>query len=335
MRGVTMFGILSSCVLSLLVTSVAQIPKEPDFSGEWVLVQASSTASDPASTLTVRQRITRTTMRGEPMTPYFSDLTVDRHFKSGVESESYKIGIVGGTVGGVARGAASPQGEWTTVGVVWEGESLIIRTGTYPGPPRESAPSTEHEEAWSFDPSGRLLITITDRSSGSQAATVTLVYRRRSNPVALEPARRSISMLTVALLLSQAAPAPRALSTPAIRADPQESNDLKLDTRIPAADRQKYHSIRDAKDWENPSLVVLKDGVDVRAKGYRRTLPVSELRQVLVALPVSAWPYGAVVAVQEMHLRAVGGADDAAIKANLDDTLAALKALKVHADLWP
>jgi hypothetical protein len=142
-------------------------------------------------------------------------------------------------------------------------------------------------------------------------------------------------VLVVALLLWQAAPAPRPLTTLATSADSQDSKDLKLDTRIPTANRQKYRSIRDAKDWENPYLVVLKDGVDVRAHGYRSTVPVSELRRVLVMLPVSAWPYGTVVAVQEMSLREVGGADDAAIKANLEDTLAVLKALKVHADLWP
>ena len=73
----------------------------------------------------------------------------------------------------------------------------------------------------------------------------------------------------------------------------------------------------------------------MRAKGYRSTVPVSELRQVLVALPVSGWPYGAVAAVEEMHLRAVDGADDAAIKTNLDGALAVLKALKVRADRWP
>jgi hypothetical protein len=142
-------------------------------------------------------------------------------------------------------------------------------------------------------------------------------------------------MLMVALLFGQAAPAPRPLAPPAIQDESQNPNDLKLDPRIPIADREKYRSIRDAKDWENPYLVVLRDSVDVRAKGYRDTLPVSELRQALVKLPVSAWPYGAVVAVQQIHLRAVGGADDAAIKSNVDETLAVLKALKVHPDLWP
>jgi hypothetical protein len=167
-----MFVTVSSYVLVLLVSGLAQIPKEPDFSGEWVLVQASSAASDPARALTVRQSITRTTMRGEPMTPWFSDLAVERHFKTGVVLESYKIGLISGTVSGIERE------ERTTVAVKWQGGNLIIRTGKYPGPPQESSPYTEHEEVWSFDPSGRLLITITDRSSGSPPTTDMLIYRR-------------------------------------------------------------------------------------------------------------------------------------------------------------
>jgi hypothetical protein len=171
--------------LGLLVGGVAQIPKEPDFSGEWLLVEATGTASDPAPALIVRQTITRTTRRGEPMAPYFDSLTVERHFKSGVESESYKIGTIGGTVG------SWPPGEWATVAVTWQGESLIIRTGKYSGPSQASGPYTEHEEAWSFDPTGRLLITSTDRVSGSQPTTIHLIYRRQPTPVASSLARRA------------------------------------------------------------------------------------------------------------------------------------------------
>ena len=303
MREIPMFATVSSSVLVLLVSGVAQMPKEPDFSGEWMLVEASGPASDPAPALTVRQVITRTTLRGEPMTPWFSELGVERHFRTGVVSESYKIGLIGGTVSGI--------GERTTVAVTWEGEGLIIRTGKYSGSPQDPGPYTEHEEVWSFDPSERLLITITDRSSKAEPTSVRLIYRR------------------------QAAPAPQPITSAAIQGESESVSDLKLDSTIPGDDREKYRSIRDAKEWKNPYLVILRDGVDVRAKGYRRTLPVSELRQALVALPVSAWPYGAVAAVEEMHLRAVDGADDAAIKTNLDEALAVLKALKVRADRWP
>jgi len=194
MGGDTMFATLSTCMLVLLGSVVAQTPKEPDFSGEWVLVKASGTGSDPAPALTVRQTITRTTVRGEPMTPWFSDLTVERHFRTGVVSETYKIGMSGGSVSGTVTAASSlRREERTTAAVMWEGESLIIRTSRYSGPPHESGPYTEHEEVWSIDPSGRLSITITDRSSGTQTATVMLIYRRQSNPAALEHAPRGIS----------------------------------------------------------------------------------------------------------------------------------------------
>jgi hypothetical protein len=68
--------------------------------------------------------------------------------------------------------------------------SLIIRTGKYSGPPQQSAPYAEHEERWAFDPIGRLLITVTDRSSGSQVTSAVLTYRRRQHPAPLEVAAR-------------------------------------------------------------------------------------------------------------------------------------------------
>ena len=48
----------------------------------------------------------------------------------------------------------------------WEGESLIIRTGRYSGPPQQTTPDTDHDEQWSFDPAGRLSITITESIAG-------------------------------------------------------------------------------------------------------------------------------------------------------------------------
>ena len=153
-----MFVTLFSAVVVLLVSGVTQNPKEPDFSGEWVLVKASGTASDPAPALTVRQTITRTTRRGGPMEPYFSEITIERHFDSGVVAERYKIGIVRGTVSGTAPGASSQQGERMVVAVTWQGDNLIIRTGKYSGPPEQPGPYTEHEEMWSLDANGKLLI---------------------------------------------------------------------------------------------------------------------------------------------------------------------------------
>lgn len=135
-------------------------------------------------------------------------------------------------------------------------------------------------------------------------------------------------IVTVVVLLSLAIGFP-------IQSASEETNALRISADIPAPDTQKYVKIRDARDWRNPYLIVLKDGVDVRANGFRGTVPVSELRRVLVRLPLAAWPYGRVVAVQEMSLRAVGGVDDAPIKANVETIVVALKALDVRVNHWP
>ena len=49
------------------------------------------------------------------------------------------------------------------------------------------------------------MITITDRSSGSQSAAVTLIYRRQPNPVALELALRGICERQATKLVGTAA----------------------------------------------------------------------------------------------------------------------------------
>jgi hypothetical protein len=166
---------VASLVAPVSPGSSAQVPKEPDFSGEWLLARPSGSTEEQASILTVRQTITRTTMRGDPMEPWFSGLAVERRSKRGIMSDTYRIGLIGGTVSGIPPGS----GERTTVAVKWEGEHLVIRTGKYSGPPQESGPYTEHEEVWSLDRKGRLLITVTDRGSNIKPTSVQLVYRRR------------------------------------------------------------------------------------------------------------------------------------------------------------
>ena len=88
---------LSSCVWMLTCVAAwscvsasptAQVPAEPDFSGEWVLLKGSSSASDQAFALTVRQSITRTNIYGSPPTTmrlvYCPDEARRRRAKSGV-----------------------------------------------------------------------------------------------------------------------------------------------------------------------------------------------------------------------------------------------------------
>lgn len=172
---VVLVGAAGCLVAPMSPGSSAQVPKEPDFSGEWALARASRSTEEHAPHLTVRQSITRTTMRGEPMKPWFSGLAVERRSKRGVMWDSYRIGLISGNVSGIPPGSE----ERTTVAVTWDGDHLIIRSGKYSGPPQESGPYTEHEEIWSLDRKGRLLITVTDRGSNIKPTTVQLVYRRR------------------------------------------------------------------------------------------------------------------------------------------------------------
>jgi hypothetical protein len=76
--------------------------------------------------------------------------------------------------------------------------------------------------------------------------------------------------------------------------------------RVPAANHEKYKSVRGAKDWANPYLVVLRDGIEVVSSALpsgRKVVAASALRETLTGLPTTAWPYGRVVAVQENGVR--------------------------------
>ena len=52
-------------------------------------------------------------------------------------------------------------------------------------------------------------------------------------------------------------------------------------------------------------------------------------------LPVAAWPYGRIVAVQDIGVKAGDRSDGQLIAANLESSLAVLKQLKVMVYRWP
>ena len=94
---------------------------------------------------------------------------------------------------------------------------------------------------------------------------------------------------------------------------PDQRQSDGLDPRIPLANPQLYKSVRDAKDWRNPFLVVLRDGVRMISpaiNGGEKTITLGELRDSLKKLPVSSWPYGRVVGWQE---NSIGSGDDTQI----------------------
>jgi hypothetical protein len=163
--------------LSLLISLTAGITAaqdKPDFTGQWALLTPRD-AEDAARGLSVRQWLEHmTSVRGVPIDiPY---VAIERQFQDGVRSESYEIGVAG-IAGGLAAGASVPS--WSTrYAVRWDGDRLVIETGRYSGPTRESGPYSEHDEVWSLDASGRLVMAVNDRSSGSAPRTTELTYRR-------------------------------------------------------------------------------------------------------------------------------------------------------------
>ena len=91
---------------------------------------------------------------------------------------------------------------------------------------------------------------------------------------------------------------------------------VRLDPRIGSAAPPRYKSIRDANDWENPYLVIRRDGIEVMVKrlpSSRTTVAAADLARTLIGLPVTAWPYGRVVAVQEVSIREADRSDDKSI----------------------
>src|SRR6266850_632750 len=75
----------------------------------------------------------------------------------------------------------------------------------------------------------------------------------------------------------------------------------------PSPRPNKYRSVRDARDWQNPYLMVKANGIDARpisAATEAPTMSPADVVAYLEKLPSMAWPYGLVVAVQENGVRA-------------------------------
>ena len=90
-----------------------------------------------------------------------------------------------------------------------------------------------------------------------------------------------------------------------------------LKNRIPPPDANKYRSVRNARDWQNPYLKVKANGIDARpisAATEAPTMSSVEVVAYLEKLPPMTWPYGLVVGVQESGVRAPD--DDVRINRN-------------------
>ena len=161
---------------ALLATGAVAGEGRPDFSGRWIL--ETPRAPDPAipRTVSVRQS-PRAESPGGNSVRDFQEIVVVREFTTGARADAYRIGVQGGTVSGIA-GGKSPTGRQTFLGVAWDGGTLVIDTGDYPGRGAPRGRWEERREVWSLDREGLLHVVVSLKSSTDHPKTTTATYRR-------------------------------------------------------------------------------------------------------------------------------------------------------------
>ena len=100
---------------------------------------------------------------------------------------------------------------------------------------------------------------------------------------------------------------------------------------VPLADPKVYEHNRDAKNWQNPYLVLRADGVGfVDLKNSEIViLKPEQLPDTLAKLPISAWPYGRVVAIAELNSEKISEQERVLVRKNRAIVVGTLQSLQV------
>jgi hypothetical protein len=64
--------------------------------------------------------------------------------------------------------------------------------------------------------------------------------------------------------------------------------------------------VRDGNDWLNPYLVIRPEGIEVISRTSsieRKVIARSDLKKMLLSLPIATWPYGRIIGLQEIGIR--------------------------------
>lgn len=150
-----------------------------DFSGSWALEDGTAAAADAPARLTIRQPLTTTTTtRGDPMPPAYLTLAVIRHFANKAEEATYRIGTLGGVVGGLPDRGATSSGRASLSrerSVRWREDALWIEEWTLTA----GVVTGARTEVWRLDERGRLIVTL-DIREGEKIDRRMLTYRRDS-----------------------------------------------------------------------------------------------------------------------------------------------------------
>ena len=105
---------------------------------------------------------------------------------------------------------------------------------------------------------------------------------------------------------------------------------------VPPADLSAIHRGRTPEEWKNPFLVIRREGVELSTSGGStgvNSVSVDRMRDILVSLPADAWPYGRIVAVEEISLRF--GNDSELIDRNRKALERMLGDLDIPINWWP
>jgi hypothetical protein len=141
-----------------------------------------------------------------------------------------------------------------------------------------------------------------------------------------------LSVLAASLVMLGACAKPPSAAT---QAAASVSPEARLQ-QIPPADPQKYAALKDMKAWRNPYLIVRLDGVGLLdvSNNEQQIVGPDKLPEALAKLPVSAWPYGRVVAIQEISGNA-SEQDRATLRKNRALVAGSLESMKVEINWVP
>lgn len=165
------------CVMWLVARVAAQ--EHPDFSGRWRLQQTSADVEMPVA-MDVRQTLQTTNVRGEPMAPFYSDIAITRIRPEGAAETSYRIGVRGGFISGVAGppGTRPPESRIDR-DVHWDGAALLILESGRSRSPSTGDVSWERNERWTMLADGRIRIDVTTGGSGEPSRSGVFIYLRQ------------------------------------------------------------------------------------------------------------------------------------------------------------
>jgi hypothetical protein len=172
--------------LAALWICTAATQDHTDFSGRWVLESPLPAATDVPRALSVRQSVTTTNVRGEPMKPFFSDISIEKTFDASARTEVHRIGVLGGTVGGVP---GNPAERTEYFAVTWDGDALVFEHRSRSGSDRATLVWTQRREVWSLDATGRLHVAVTTQDPVSGSRRVEFGYRRQADREVIESRR--------------------------------------------------------------------------------------------------------------------------------------------------